>query len=162
MAALPLLGLIWVSVAAVAPAVAQNARPSFSLGRYSLGMPAAELPSVTEAPSFDDGVWGRPIAGGKNFRAPAILLAGNLWRTGLGIENGKVYRIALHLETEDADDGALSAYNLLSYCEARLGPTQKVRGGVYSWLAAQGAVTLQLGWAGGRYTVHLSLADGPE
>jgi hypothetical protein len=144
--------------AQTAPDRAAKAPPSFPLGIYRLGMAASDGEKWREFPPVEREAFGLPVGLERTVLAPAIAFAGSIWRVALAIDDGKVGRIVLHLETASQDSGIRTFYFALSYAEERLGQASRPRGGLYQWATADGPLTLELGWQGDAYLINWTLS----
>jgi hypothetical protein len=116
---------------------------SFPVGPYNLDMQIAGLSGLRELSKIEYRAVTRQFKGERIYHALDVDFLDYHWKLMISVVNGKVYKIAAYIETQDRDLAHVAAMTTFLYCKGQIGEPTKQRGEMFIWDTIDGDVALQ-------------------
>ena len=94
---------------------------SFSVGPYRLDAQLAGVPRLVEFSMAEYAIMGRSFKGEKSYNAPPVQFLGRWWQLIVQTVNGRICKIAPHMEFASRQEADHVETDVLQYCVAQLG-----------------------------------------
>jgi hypothetical protein len=132
---------------------------NFPIGPYRLDMEIAGLSGLRELSKIEYRAVTRQFKGERIYHALDVDFLDYHWELMISVVNGKVYKIAAYIETQDKDLANSAAMNTFIYCKNQIGEPNKQRNEMFIWKTIDGDIALQTTQAPEGFGINLFLTS---
>lgn len=132
---------------------------NFPIGPYRLDMEIAGLSGLRELSKIEYRAVTRQFKGERIYHALDVDFLDYHWKLMISVVNGKVYKIAVYIETQDKDLANSAAMNTFIYCKNQIGEPNKQRNEIFIWKTIDGNIALQTTQIAEGFEINLLLTS---